>query len=427
MAGIVFNKAKQRFKSERKWGAYAVVFIFLSTIIQARCGFARSAPPIWKFWIALFCWATVFCSLMKWNVIATFPKRAQTIIKLIMLMVLIAFWHSYFYGEVYAGEKNIVILTNMYGVLDLVGVFFVLALNHIEDYKKFYQGTIWFIGISFVLLILNNRTTSHSYFLTYVLIYTPIFIPYITKKKRYIIYLAYFLNIFAFMAGGRQAALLFVFTLLSIIAGNKLSKKKCYYLSILIMVSTLYLVYYSINYESIFSILQSSYEDSELDVQDTRTFLWMEMLEDFLSQDRYTQLFGKGVLGYYSSDFFNNDHRFAIEVPILQWLLQAGWIYIILYTTIVYMAIRRLYKHGTNKMSKIASILIAGYFFNSFVSNLIGCNTSSLGFWSLIGLAFSPTLINLPDDDIKKELTDQKIRKRVPEYPSQDFSHNTII
>ena len=52
-------------------------------------------------------------------------------------------------------------------------------------------------------------------------------------------------------------------------------------------------------------------------------------------------------------------------------------------------------------MCQIASIMISGIYLNMFVSNLIGCNLSTLGFWFLISIAFNEVLLNASDDEIK--------------------------
>lgn len=57
-------------------------------------------------------------------------------------------------------------------------------------------------------------------------------------------------------------------------------------------------------------------------------------------------------------------------------------------------------------MAQCASILIAGYYLNCYVSNLVGCNISHLGFWMLIGLALNGNIIRYKDVDLKKILID---------------------
>ena len=173
-----------------------------------------------------------------------------------------------------------------------------------------------------------------------------------------------------------------------------------------IFILTLALVYYSVNYVSVFSLLSDSKESIEGLNSDTRTFLWVEFFSDFGNTDLYTQLFGKGCLGYYASDFFRTNHRFGIEVPILQWILQAGWLYIIFLTTIMVTAVVRLCKYGQNKMCLISATLIAGLYFNMYVSNLIGCNLSTIGTWFLIGMAFNDCFLHISDNDLKVQIYD---------------------
>ena len=130
---------------------------------------------------------------------------------------------------------------------------------------------------------------------------------------------------------------------------------------------------------------------------DTRTFLWIEFFSDMFSQSTFTQFFGKGVLGYYESDWFSTLHRFGIEIPVLQWILQAGYFYVICLSLLMFFSIYYLYKYGQNKMCLVASVMIAGVYFNMYVSNLIGCNISTLGIWFMIGIAFNSNFLLIND------------------------------
>lgn len=387
--------------SKNKYSKYAVICILLSTIIQAMFGYARQASPFWKLIIALLCWASVWLCINKISIIKYYPKIFKRLIISIITVILISFLNSLLFGSVLKGEKTIVLLSNMYTTLDIIGVFFIAALTCIDDYKWLIKATKCMIPISIILLFINYEVAIESYFLTYIAMYSSIFIFYLRNTERLWLVIGYALALFAFFGGGRQAALILVFTILSIIVPIFLNKKWSFYISILILASTLFLMYYSIHYESVFQILSDSYSSSKYDTNDTRTFLWVEFFADFNNQPLLTQLFGKGVVGYYYSGFFDEGMRLGIEVPILQWLMQAGYVYVVLFTIIVIYAIIRLYRYGSNKLAQASSILIAGYYLNCFVSNLIGCNISSLGFWMLIGLSFNSNIIQIKDIELR--------------------------
>lgn len=386
------------------YGRCAIWCLFVSTIVQSIAGYARDATPFWKFIIAVFCWLGVFFCLRKVKWLKTLPFVVRFIINNMILLIATALFQSLLFGKVYSGQKIVVIFTNMYCLLDLIGVFFITAVTTFDDFKVLISVTKWMVPISVFILFFNYKVAVESYFLTYITIYSTIFLPYIKKRLAYTFIVGYLLSLFAFFGGGRQAALLLVFTFISIALPFFLNKKWTFLISIIIIVCPLVLVYYSINYESIFRILSMANNSSQYDVTDTRTFLWVELFDDFLRQPILIQFLGKGVVGYYSSDFFGTTHRLGIEVPCLQWIMQAGFAYVALFAIIVLLAIRNLYAYGNNKMSQCASILIAGYFFNCFVSNLVGCNISHLGFWMLIGLAFNRNILEMSDNLLKKNL-----------------------
>lgn len=231
-------------------------------------------------------------------------------------------------------------------------------------------------------------------------------LPYIKKRNTIILLVSYAISVFAFLGGGRQIALLLFFAILAIVVPKCCSKKYTFYVSLIICILPILFLFWSLSNVSIFELLSDNYDydyDDDISV-DTRTFLWQELAADMLRQDWLTILFGKGVLGYYKSDFFSMNYRFGIEVPILQWFLQAGFIYIFLFTSLICYSIWGLYKHGRNIMCQRASILIAGFYLNCYVSNLLGCNIGILGVWVLISMAFNPNIYNATDLQITKKL-----------------------
>ena len=73
----------------------------------------------------------------------------------------------------------------------------------------------------------------------------------------------------------------------------------------------------------------------------------------------------------------------------------------VLFSLICLCAISRLYKYGNNKLCKIASVLIASYYFNCFISNLNGCNLSIMAFWFMIYLSNNRDFCSYDDNEWK--------------------------
>ena len=100
------------------------------------------------------------------------------------------------------------------------------------------------------------------------------------------------LSLFEFFGGGRQVALILVFTMFSSYVLAYDNKKLAYYISLIIAITPLLLILYSLTYESIFDYLANEYDTQNDMSQDTRTFLWMELFQDLESQSPVFRIFG---------------------------------------------------------------------------------------------------------------------------------------
>lgn len=381
----------------------AIMFMFLSTAIQAVAGFARDADILSKMALSLLCWGSVAFSLSQYREVkrVLYPKMTK-LYGCLMLLVTISILNTLLFGKVYIGNKYFVLLGNMYAALNLVGIFFLSSITTTGEIKYLRNITLAYTFMSIILLVFNYDTTIHSYFLIYPLTYALIFIPYVKVRHKFVIIVAFLLPIFAFIGGARYALLFWAFNILAYIVSKILNKKLTYHISIFCVILPWLLLLYSIHEgQSVFEILSSEISENESLNTDTRTFLYKEIFEDFNAQSMVTLLFGKGAVAYYSSDFFGTNYRLGIEVPMLEWLIQAGILYLIIFTTIVVVAIKSLYKNGNSRFCKITSILIASYYFNCFVSNLNGCNISIMVFWFLIYLSNNKSLMAMEDNEWK--------------------------
>ncbi len=402
-----YNESDYNIHEDSNFGRWAIILIFLSTILQAYFGFARDATPFFKLCIALLCWGSVFCSLRMIRDMTTYPLAAKVTLYTLFGILSLSIIKSLMGGSVVAGIKYIVLFTNMYTALALVGIFFITSIKAAHEIRLLLKTTILTIFVSTLFLVFNYDITVSSYSLTYICAFAPIFIPYVGYNKKAILLIGMALAIFTYYGGGRQAAFILGIAFISLVISKLCNHFISYILSIVILLIPFFAIAYSLKHGSIFDIASNTIAVGEMfqiendNVNlDTRTFLWVELLADFFQQDIWTQLFGKGAIAYYSSNFFRTNNRLGIEVPILQWLLQCGYLFVIAYTVIVVTAINRLYRYGNNRLCKIASILIAGFYCNCYVSNLVGCSIMQLGFWFLVSIAFNNSLLQATDDDI---------------------------
>lgn len=392
--------------SKKNYSRIIILLMFVSTAIQAIAGFARDASTGFKLILCFLCWASVFLCVIQRKYANQSLGNLKIVYVSVQFLIVLSVLNSLLFGVVYSGNKYLVLFGNMYAALNIVCFFFISSILAPRDLVFLRNITIAYTFMSVVLLFFNYAVTIDSYFLIYPLTYAMLFIPYVGSKHKVLIGTGMALSYFAFIGGGRQAVLFWAFNVAAVIAYKWASKRIVYIGSIIALILPWILLWYSIYVgESIFEILSNSMSstDDELNV-DTRTFLFVETYDDLSAKSLLSVLFGRGALAYYDSPFFSTSNRLGIEIPILEWMLQAGLLYVILFTAVCVMAVVRLYKNGNNKFCKIASVLIVSYYFNCFVSNLNGCNLSIMAFWFMIYLSNNRKMCGMADTEWKKIL-----------------------
>lgn len=210
---------------------------------------------------------------------------------------------------------------------------------------------------------------------------------------------------FAFLGGGRQVIISLGFMLMAWIMPKFISQKWVLVLSLFLIISPIFYVwFYGDNYGDIFWRMEATVEDQEGLSGNTRTFLYQEVMEDFQQRDLFTQLMGQGVLASYASEAFITDNRFGVEVPVLQWIMQCGLTFYVLFTLLCVVAVLYIYSYGQNRLVAMISIMLGAFYFMCHVSNFTGCNIMHLGFWGMLGMAFNPLFLDASDDEIYEEL-----------------------
>lgn len=136
---------------------------------------------------------------------------------------------------------------------------------------------------------------------------------------------------------------------------------------------------------------------------DTRTFLYEEVLNDLA--ETKTIWFGKGINGKYYSTFFSHssadsENRGNPEVGFLSYLLKGG----IVYTTIVFLflflaAIRMVSIKG-NIITLIFGLLIVQHIFLLFIENIPQYTMYNIVIWTIVGFALSSNLYDVDENTI---------------------------
>lgn len=198
------------------------------------------------------------------------------------------------------------------------------------------------------------------------------------------------------------------------------------YFAILMITFPIFALYHGINSgKNILSealiFINSEFVGSDDLTDDTRTFLFIELLTDLNETGKLT--FGKGPLGtYYSEYFYNNEGdnfiRHDVEVGVLSYLLRGGIIYLILVYSTIIIAIYNGIKHSNNKYTISLSLVLSTFLFYSFIENIPSYSFYISSIWIIVGLCISKKFVLLNDSQIKnliryKELSYHKDNNKI--------------
>jgi len=146
---------------------------------------------------------------------------------------------------------------------------------------------------------------------------------------------------------------------------------------------------------------------------DTRTFLYIEIVEDLTKSEAW--LFGKGADAHYFSYYFLNStsgngdffYRLCTEVTFLQNLLRGGVFYAVSYIILFIMAI---YKGLTsnNRFVLYISLMASSWFAISFMSFLHGASWLTISFFILLGCCLNQRWLDYSDEEIELMMVGEK-------------------
>ncbi len=170
--------------------------------------------------------------------------------------------------------------------------------------------------------------------------------------------------------------------------------------------------FYSIYNTSIFQLEWFGENLSEDMSSDTRTFLYQEVLIDLINNN--SLWFGKGILGSYSSEFFDfAEGRIQVEVGFLKYLLQVG---LVGFLVIVFLLLRASFlgfKRSKNTLSKAFSVYLSFHFGFLFIEGIPACNQYFFFVWAMVGLLLNNKFRNMSDGEIRSMLVVNKKNVRI--------------
>jgi len=162
--------------------------------------------------------------------------------------------------------------------------------------------------------------------------------------------------------------------------------------------------------ESFFQENLSSVSDDEMST-DTRTFLYVEVYEDLVKNNKL--LFGKGANGTYYSNYFDTaggdtDTRLTVEVGVLAILLKSGLIGVTLYLLLLFVAIYYSFFRSNNHFVVGIGFMLFIYTMLLFVENIISYSSHNLFVWFFIGVCLSNEIRYMTNFEIQNILNPKK-------------------
>jgi hypothetical protein len=132
---------------------------------------------------------------------------------------------------------------------------------------------------------------------------------------------------------------------------------------------------------------------------DTRTFLYMEVINDL--SDTNTLWFGKGVTGKYYSEFFELvEGRMGVEVAFLAILLTSGIFGMVIYSSVILVALYVGFFKSNNQLSKLFALFLAFHWFMIFVEVIPTFNQYYFLLWIIVGLSLSSKFRQMNDAQV---------------------------
>lgn len=358
-----------------------------------------------KLLFSLLLWFSVFSfPYKKFNLNSYAFKDYLLIIILIILSLIsilrVPFEDSSIYNNAMYGNKYISWIFNELSILLFFPMLFIgLSTNKIENLK---------IRMGICICIFANLLFSlySPHISSAILMLLPFVYPYL-KKNKFILAAALFLltlkglNIIG-LARISTFYLIFVITSFYFSKHNKYIDTIIKIYVFIIIFIPIYFIFDSLHENtSIFSQLTTISHNESL-TEDTRTFLYKEVISDLRTNDAI--LLGKGSHSFYETDFFSSrmgiDYRNAVEVPILNFWLKAGLLYCIVFSILLLRAIYLAVWKSKNRYIQIIGCFIADIYLTMFVGDINGCTILQCTLWMMVGICLSPRLRNLKEYEI---------------------------
>lgn len=295
-------------------------------------------------------------------------------------------------------------------------IIFSLRLKNLRLLHSYFITVIKFGIVVFMLLFAVYGTGLNSPQLRGLLVlFLPVMflipvLPFETNKNRLLVIFCTGLFFYvSFLFSSRTSmmrTIMLIASLVAVFTYYKFRSKWILVLSCLVLLVPVILLQQSyVTGDSAFETYLDEDSDSDLNT-DTRTFLYTELFDDLIANNR--MMIGKGGNGTYYSDYFRNsevnetDQRNNVEVGILGILLKGGMFAVFLNLLILIIAIYHAFFRSKNMYTVGLGYVLLIHTFLLFIENPIMYSSYNFFIWLCIGFCLSTKVRSLTNGQVKE-------------------------
>lgn len=359
-----------------------------------------------KIILTIFLWLSLSCPIyffFKYFAVIkiAFPRGVVVLLLMVLTWHIICVFKSFLFrdgsvntllGNIYTG---LAFLTPVFMVFS-VDIFNALRLEHFYI-KLLKLGAVCFCV--FFIVGLGKLSLDQNRILSILLLPVTFLLVHVFNLKRSDKILVFFTAVMLALSAnvlGNRAMLIRLLLLLVFGVALLLYKKRQnkFYLriSFLVVLVPFFLLSKSI-YSDTSAIQEyiSEVQDKKLNT-DTRTFLYIEVFNDIIKNDKL--LFGKGANGKYYSKYFSHakgddKNRLSVEVGVLCWLLKGGLVSVILNLALLILAIYYAFFRSNNYHITAIGFVLLVHLLLLFIENIISFSIYNILIWICIGICCS--------------------------------------
>lgn len=307
--------------------------------------------------------------------------------------------------------KWITLLNNPFCLLSFCPILLFGLGTNTKDIREIFN-VLLFAVFTFAIVVALPVFGKVKYYQGYICAYAFIplfFISNALKRYQFIAWGLLFVGLLFSNLSDYRIIALRIILFMSLFIGLTMFKKVGLIKLLILCIACFGLYQFITNLEDLLALFKGAIGVKTFDDDDTRGFLWTEVLGDLKGTE---YIIGKGFLGTYFSEYFlmilvhygtYSDHyeRFSVEVGFLQLLLKGGFLWYLLYITpMLYTSIKGIFWHYNNKLVLSISIFLFTELMLMYIENIPYFSFQSSLLFFLAGFA----LRKMADDKAIEEI-----------------------